>query len=287
MIAYTIAGFNLHQPEIGFQLMETSSFASSISPNRINLHIPRMHGQVPLWDDELRETKVRFRVRIRDNDPVQLQSKWEHLRRLMWVGSKQGLTVRRESGVSPTPQVTSTFAQLETMTEPDFWCAAGIVDTDIILNIPSGRWQSIETFDYTFSSYGTPQNVPFVTESTAPNDNFVARIAGPFDTTGAWVRIFDEVSRTGTHIQPNVVVAPGQWLIFERDSLRLWRNSTDDFDAREVLMNPIIRTMNGGPVTLVPEPSFTLGSSSSTVRVNRSVNANTTITTIRGRRTYI
>ena len=287
MITYTIQGFDLHQPEIGFQLMETSSFASSISPNRINLRIPRMHGQVPLWNDELTETKILFRVRIRDEDPTQLQYKWEHLRRLMWTGSNQGITVRRESGVSPTPQVTSTFAQLETMSEPDFWCAAGIVDTDIILNIPSGRWQSIETFDYTFNNYSSPQNIAFVNESTAPNDNFVARIAGPFNTTGAWVRIFDEVSRTGIQIQPNEIVAAGQWLIYERATNRMWRNNNDDFDARQALMRPVIRTLRGGPVTLVPEPSFTLGSSISAVRMSRSVNANTTITTIRGRRTYI
>lgn len=286
-VTYSIQGFNLHQPDLGFYLLDQTAFAPEISPNRVNLNVPRLHGQVPLWDDELTQTKIFFRVRIFDQDPNQLQFKWEHLRSLMWTGSNQGLTVRRESGISPTPQVTSTFAQLETMTQPDFWCSTGLVHTDIILNCPSGRWQSIETFEHTFTTFSTPVEVDFVSESTAPNTNVLIRVQGPFTSDNAWIRVMDRTSRTGVHVQPGVQFTASEYVLVDLDAYRMWLNDTDDFNARQTELNPGLRTLNGGLLSLVPIPSFDIDERSSAIEQTRSVNAVNSVVTLQGRRTYI
>ena len=56
MLEYTIEGFNLHQPELGFYLLEGSSYASEISPRRVNLEVPGVHGEIPQWNDPLSST---------------------------------------------------------------------------------------------------------------------------------------------------------------------------------------------------------------------------------------
>jgi hypothetical protein len=285
MITYTIQGFDLHQPDVGFQLLEGSSFAPPIAPRRVNLTVPRMHGQVPLWDDELDAAKLALRVRIKDTDPEQLQFKWEHLRALMWTGSNQGLTVRRESGVSGSQQITSTFAQLESMTEPDFFCAAGIVDTVIMLNIPSGRWQSIQTFEQTLTT--TNQSVAFAAESTAPVSNMLVRVQGPLSSTGAWVEVHDETSQTGFRILPGLIIDDTEYILVDPENFRAWHNTTDDWDAEETDVSGGLEARNMGMLTMVSIPSFQLGVRTNDTRRVRSVGATATTIVVRGRRTYI
>lgn len=287
MIAYTIQGFNLHQPAQGFQLMETSAFAPPIAPRRVNLLVPRMHGQVPLWDDELDAAKLSLRVRITDPDPEQLQAKWEHLRALMWTGSNQGLTIRRESGTQPTPQVTSAFAQLESMTQPDFWCAAGIVDTVMLFNIPSGRWQSIETFEETLSTAQSGQQLDFVNESTAPNTNMLFRFQGPITASNAWVEAHDETNQTGFRILPGTEIFANEYVLVDPQNYQAWRNTSDDFDAREVDISSGLRVRGMNMITLVSIPSFQIGVRTSNIRTARSVSAVDATLVVQGRRTYI
>lgn len=286
-ITYTIAGFDLHQPDLGFYLMEQTDYAPQISPNRVNLNVPHLHGQVPLWNDELTETKLYFRVRVKGSTPAELQYRWEHLRSLMWTGSNQGLTIRRVIGEGPTAQITSTFAQLETMSRPDFYCAAGMIDVDFILNCPSGRWQSIESFTFDFPTTSVAYDIPFVSESTAPNTNPLIRIRGPFTSNTAWIRLTDQTSRTGVHVQPGVQFNNTQYVVVDLEQYRMWLNTTDDFDAREQEISGQLRTLRGGLLSLVPIPSFDIDQRSSAVVWTRSVNAVNSAVSIRGRRTYI
>lgn len=287
-VGYTIEGFNLHQPELGYTLLESTAYAPEISPNRVNLRIPNFHGQVPLWNDELTETKLLFKVRLRDEDPLGLQAKWEHLRALMWTGSNRGLTVRRViTGSGSTQQITSTFAQLETMNQPDFWCAVGMIDVVFILNAPSGRWQSIQTFEYTFPN-ANPQVVPFVSESTAPNTDVLIRIGPGLTTAGAWVEVTDLTSRTGVQIFPNRTTS-FSYVLVDMATRRVWLNNDDSFDAREqeITSSATLRTVLGGNLSLVPIPSFNPQARSSSVKMRRSTGAASVSVALQGRRTYI
>src|SRR5690606_1736764 len=57
-IGYTLEGFNLHQPDIGFRLLEGTEFASTIAPRRVNISVRNMHGEVPMWNDPLDTTTL-------------------------------------------------------------------------------------------------------------------------------------------------------------------------------------------------------------------------------------
>lgn len=280
-IIYTVQGFNFQQPAQGFQLMEGSLFAPAVSPRRVDIQPPGMHGQIPMWDDELQPQKLTLRVRIKDDDPDQLQFKWEHLRALMWTGSNQGLTIRRDS----SGQVTSTFGQLEVMSEPDFYCAAGIADTTILFNIPSGRWQSIETFEQAITTTNT--SVTFAEESTAPITNMLVRVQGPFETTGAWIELHDDTNQTGFRILPGQITTAGQYVLVDPQNYKAWLNSTSDWDARETDISSGLRVLNNGMWTMVSIPSFQIGVRTNATRRVRSVSAVNTVITVQGRRTYI
>lgn len=287
MITYTIQGFDLHQPEEGFQLMQNSAFAPPIAPRRVDLLVPRMHGEVPLWDDELDAAKLSLRVRISDPDPEQLQFKWEHLRALMWTGSNQGLTIRRESGTQPTPQVTSTFGQLETMTQPDFWCAAGMVDTVMLFNIPSGRWQSIEIFEESLDTNTSSQELDFVNESTAPNTNMLFRFQGPITASNAWNEAHDDTNQTGFRILPGQTVASDEYVLVDPQNYKAWLNTVSDFDARHTDISSGLHVRGMNMISLVSIPSFQIGVRTSNIRTARSASATDTTLVVQGRRTYI
>lgn len=281
MIHYTIQGFRLHQPSIGFQLMEGSSFAPEVSPRRVDFYIPRQNGQLPLWDDELSAQKLALRVRITDTDPEQLQSKWEHLRGLMWVGSNRGLTIRRESGT----QVTSCFAQIETMSEPDFWCASGIVDTMMIFNIPYGRWQSVQTYEEELNSNQEDQQLDFVNNSTAPLNDVLFRFQGPAGTPWA-AEVWDKTTQTGFSLSGMQGLNSNQYVIVDPLTQRAFRNGTDSsWEARDQNISQFMSPILGGMLQLVSIPGFQLGNRTS--NVSTWTNAAGISLMAQGRRNYI
>lgn len=284
-LVYTIQGFNLHQPDIGFKLMQTTSYASPISPRRVNLEIPRMHGQVPMWDDELGPAKLLLRVRIQDEDPAQLELKWQHLRALMWTGSNTGLTVRREIN----SELHYAFAQLENMTEPDFYCAAGMIDVDILLNIPYGRWESVQVYEQNFTTNSGTSGISFdfVAQSTAPVSRVLVRFGGGISQANGWVELHDDTSLTGFRMTPGSVVSPSEYVLVDVEQGRAWINTTSDWDARQTEITPGLRPLRRGMLSLVSVPSFQMGVRTNNARSFRSASATTTTGTIQGRRTYL
>lgn len=283
-VIYTIQGFNLNQPEQGFKLMEGTSYAPPISPRRVNLEIPRMHGQIPMWDDELPSAKLTLRVRISGDTPTILENRWQHLRALMWTGSNTGLTIRREIN----GHLHYCFAQLENMTEPDFWCAAGIVDTTMLLNIPSGRWESVQVYEEAFpTQLSTGFSLGFVSQSTAPVTDALIRYQGPYSSDGAWTEFYDDTTQTGFRISPGQTLSSSQYIIVDLGQFRAWINDTNDWNARQVEITPGLRPLLRGILSLVSVPSFQINVRTNASRTMRSASANTTIGTIRGRRSFI
>jgi len=282
-LTYSIQGFDLHQPDIGFKLLVGSSFAPAVSPRRVDLEIPRVHGQVPLWDDPLSAQKLTLKVRIEDSDPDQLRQKWEHLRALMWTGSNRGLTIRRVMA----GQVTSTFGQLETMSEPDFWLARGMIDVVMLFNIPSGRWESIQTYEHLLPVNEEEVHIPFVARSTAPVSNALFRISGPVGQNFV-LSVMDNTTGTGFRINRTEHVSFGEYLLVDPANFELWNNEDDPswetrlWDEHENLI-PLGRSM----LDMVSVPGFQVGNRSTNISVSgTNFNPGSTLW-IRGRETYI
>ena len=279
-IAYTVQGFNLHQPDLGFQLLEGSSHSSAIAPRRINLLVPTMHGEIPAWNDPLDATQVSVRVRIRDDDPAELERKWIYLRALCMTGQNNPVTLRRET------QDHNAFAyvQLLTMSEPDFYCAAGIVDTVIVFHNPFGRWQDAATpIDQTLSIPGAQQIVVAAMESSAPVTNALFRVRGPL----ASITIRNPYNDTGLSWFAPVALTDSQWAIIDCENYQVWVNNTDDWDARQADISRTLLTEGNGMLSLTSIPSLTIGDNSNLTAVSASGATANTELVVRARRTYL
>lgn len=279
MLEYTIEGFNLHQPELGFYLLEGSSYASEISPRRVNLEVPGVHGEIPQWNDPLSSTNVVFNVRVREANPESLRQKWQYLRALMRTGNNNPVTVRRlESG-----QVLSAQMQLLSMSEPDFYCAAGMVTTTIMLHNPSGRWSAINTTEQELAIPGTDQILTAAAASSGPITDALVRVRGPVSS----ITMRDNTNDTGFQWQLSPTISSGQYLLVDCGSFTAWRNTTDDWEQRGSDVSSGLRTIGNGMLSLVSLPSFVVGNNSSSVTVSAAGTSSNTELHVLARQTHI
>lgn len=275
---YLINGFRVHQPNLGFKLMESTQFASEISPRRVSLQVPLMHGEIPAWNDPIDSTSVAIQVRIQDSDPAQLERKWNYLRSLALLGGNRPAVLVRESGLSNT----TAQVQLDSMSQPDFWCAAGIVDTMMLFHNPSGRWQETTPEDQTLLVPGTEQEVFVASESTAPNTNALLRVQGPV----AAIEVRNDANNTGLSWTGTQALEEGEFLLIDCENFEAWVNPDSDWDTRFRETSSDLLTVGVGPLTLTPIPSLTFGESTSSVSVAASGTSISTELRIRARRTY-
>lgn len=279
MLEYTIEGFNLHQPELGFYLLEGSSYASEISPRRVNLEVPGVHGEIPQWNDPLSSTNVVFNVRVREANPESLRQKWQYLRALMRTGNNNPVTVRRlESG-----QVLSAQMQLLSMSEPDFYCAAGMVTTTIMLHNPSGRWSAINTTEQELAIPGTDQILTAAAASSGPITDALVRVRGPVSS----ITMRDNTNDTGFQWQLSPTISSGQYLLVDCGSFTAWRNTSDDWEQRGSDVSSGLRTTGNGMLSLVSLPSFVVGNNSSSVTVSAAGTSSNTELHVLARQTHI
>lgn len=279
MLEYTIEGFNLHQPELGFQLLEGSSYASEIAPRRVNLQVPGVHGEIPQWNDPLSSTTVVFNVRVRDGEPEQLRQKWQYLRSLMRTGSNNPVVVRRLEA----DQTLSAQMQLLSMSEPDFYCAAGMVTTTIMLHNPSGMWQSITTTEQQLATPGTDQFLSVAAASSGPITNALFRVRGPISN----ITVRDNTNDTGFQWQLSPVISASQYLLVDCGSYTAWRNTTDSWEERSADVSSGLRTTGNGMLNLVSMPSFVIGNNSSSVTVTTAGTSGNTQLHVLARQTHI
>lgn len=279
-LAYTIQGFNLHQPDLGFQLMEGSSYASSIAPRRVNLVVPRMHGEIPAWNDPLDTTEITLRVRIRDDDPAELERKWIYLRSLCMGGQNNPVMLRRES----EDHNAFAYVQLLSMSEPDFWCAAGIVDTVIILHNPSGRWQdAITPTDQSLSIPGAEQTVVAAMDSSAPITDALFRVRGPLSS----VTIRNPYNDTGFSWFAPTSLTADQWVIIDCKNYQAWINTSPSWDARNVDASRTLQTEGNGMLSLTSIPTSVYGENYNLTSVSASGATAATELTVQARPTYL
>lgn len=279
-LTYTIEGFDLHQPSLGVKLLQQTQFASNVSPRRVNIVIPGVHGEIPAWNDPLSSSTIIFRVRIEDRDPAQLEQKWNYLRSLCRVGSNSPVTLRRESENG----FTSTFAQLESMDRPDFHCAAGMVTTTMSFHCPSGRWQDINATEQQLSIPGTDQTVVFASESSGPVTDAMVRVQGPLGT----LEVRDNTNNTGFEwTAPGSGIPAGEYLLVNCADFTAWHKLDDAWENGGTNVGSTLQSTGNGMLALVPDVGFTLGSNSSSVTVTAGGTTASSQMHILGRRTYI
>lgn len=280
MITYTIQGFNLHQPQIGFQLMEGSSYATAVAPRRVNLLVPNMHGEIPAWNDPLDSTQISLRVRIRDSDPAELERKWIYLRSLCMGGQNNPATLRRET----EDHNAFAYVQLLTMSEPDFWCAAGMVDTVIILHNPSGRWENAVTpEDQMLSVPGAQQSVVAAMQSSAPITNALFRVRGPLSS----ITIRNPYNDTGFTWTAETTLTTSQWVLVDVANYQAWVNYTASWSDRIVDASRTLLTEGVGMLTLTSIPTSVYGENYNITSVSASGHTAQTELVVRARPTYL
>jgi hypothetical protein len=277
-IAYTIEGFNLHQPDEGFKLLEQTDFASEISPRRVNRVVPLMHGEIPAWNDPLDTTSIAFRVRITGATPQELEQRWNHLRSLCMLGNNNPVTIRRES------EEFTTFAhmQLQSMSRPDFWCAAGMVQTVLIFHNPYGRWEDVELSEQVLAVPGAQQMIVAAMESTAPISRALFRVRGPL----ASITVRNPYNDTGFSWTADSPLGALEYLVVDTAGYQAWRNSNNSWDGRELDVSRTLLTEGNGMLNLTAVPGLTVGSNTNQTSVSASGQGANTQLTVRTRRTF-
>lgn len=279
-VAYTLQGFNLHQPGLGFKLMEGSSYAPAIAPRRVNLEVPNMHGEIPAWNDPLGTTQITVRVRISEGSPEELERKWIYLRSLAMTGQNNPVTMRREN----EDHNSFAYVQLLSMTEPDFWCAAGIVDTVMVFHNPYGRWQDASTpEDQTLAVPGAQQVIVAAMESSAPISNALFRVRGPLSS----ITLRNPYNDTGLSWTAPTTLTNDQWVIIDCERYQVWRNASPDWDERGIDVSRTLLTEGNGMLNLTSIPTSTYGSNTNITSVATSGHTANTELVVRARRTYL
>ncbi len=82
-------------------------------------------------------------------------------------------------------------------------------------------------------------------------------------------------------------IAPDEYLLIDCANFEARRNTTDSWDEVGEGVTARLLTVGNGMLTLVPEPSFVIGDSTSSVTVTAAGHSAATEIRIRGRRTYI
>lgn len=278
-LEYTLEGFNLHQPELGFRLLEGTEFASNIAPRRVNIVLPGVHGEIPAWNDPLSTTTLLLHVRIQGENAEDLRTKWNYLRSLTRVGSNNPVTIRRVT----QGQTLVASVQLESMSTPDFHCAVNMVTTTMTFHNPRGRWEDVNASEQALAVPGTDQNVVFAAQSSAPVDNALVRVRGPITS----ITVRDNTSDTGFHWQGPPNISSSQYLLVDCAMFTAWRNTDEEWDTRDEDVSSELVTTGNGMLSLVPIPAFIIGSSTNSTTITASGTTGDTVLTIRGRRTYI
>lgn len=279
-LTYALEGFPLHQPANGYQLMEGTEFASQIAPRRVNIVVPNAHGEIPAWNDPLDSTELALRVRITGDGPEDLRERWEILRSLTGTGGNRPLVLTRTHG---TQQVRA-LVQLSSMDVPDFWCAAGIVQTTMLMHNPSGRWQEEDPVEQELLTDGEPQQVDFAAESTAPITDALVRVKGPV----SYLEFSDADNNTGFQwTTPDSALGPSEYLLVDCGAYTAWRNDDDGWDTRETNVTDGLVTTGNGMLSLVRVYDPMIGQFANTVSTDLFGHDGSTELYIRGKRTYI
>lgn len=278
-LTYQLDGFDLHQPNIGFRLLEESTFASEVSPRRVNIEVPRVHGEIPSWNDPLTPKLLTLNVEVRGDTHVELEERWNHLRALCRLGGNRPVTIQRVSDFTTV----SVFGQLQNMSEAVFHHPRHLAQATMLFHIPYGRWEDVNASEQQMAIPGMDQNLVFAAESTAPVSTVLVRAEGPLSS----LTINDNTNETGFQWAGDDPIPAGEYLRVDCAQFQAWHNTSSDWDAEGDDVSRWLATLGNGMLNPVPLVTFTIGGNTNSTTVQASGTSGMTDLHIRGRRTYV
>lgn len=279
-LLYTVNGLALHNPVMGYKLLDATQWASPIQMRNTTIVLPNMHGAIPVWNAPLEPSTVSMRVRIQGDDPAELNDRWNELIRHLGVGINQPINITRTRNTPDEGdgQEVSVAAQLANVEAPDFHCNPGFADATLIFNIPEGRWFGEES-DEELNIPGSNQIVTVAQDSTMPLTNMMFLCHGPLSS----LQITDNVSQTGFNWS-GANILESQWLLVDLQTFTAWQKSSEDFELSGTDVSAQLRSRLLGWLTLTP--GIAPGSAASDVSIAASGTSGATDCILRTRPAY-
>lgn len=252
---YTIGGNALTS---GMYLMDGTEYAPALAPRRAVIEVPTTHYAIPQWNDPLSQVTVSLKIRVVDESPEALASRWNTLMGLLGMGTNRPITLTRIRGSLEE----SADAQLVSMNTPDFSCPGNRADATLIFNVPGGAWRGPLTDETFFNGTNT---LPNALSSTVPIADSLLLLRGPAtsltvtDNTSATTVFWGDGSST---------VSASQWLLIDPRYMRarLQASETWSFNTGTNVTGAL-EFRGNGPLTFTSRGSGSFGNRSGTFTV--------------------
>lgn len=236
-VTYQINGFNLDKTDM-CKVMDGTEYSCALAPRRLDLTIPGISGQVPMWNDPLDALKLTLQLRVLRPRRAPQTTLHTNVRLVQGVFRAGGFL--QSSGAQGPLFVTrnrdgqqvNAIAQLETLSAAQYNHAGGFADMTAVLNIPLGMWQDAATEEFTFASTGTGSvnvtaNYPASFQTFLPITNALLRARGPLTS----VAIKDQISGTGVlWVAGATALAAGQYALIDPYNMNARRLTSASWD---------------------------------------------------------
>jgi hypothetical protein len=258
--AYKINGYTIGGKAVtsGMYLMEGTEYAPALAPRRAVIEVPGTHYAIPQWNDPLSQITVSLKIRVVDDSPEALASRWNTLMGLLGMGTNQPITLTRVRGSIQE----SADAQLVSMNTPDFSCPGNRADATLIFNVPGGAWRGPQT-DQTF--FNGTNTLPNALSSTVPIADALLLLKGPAtsltvtDNTSATTIFWGDGSSS---------VSASQWLLVDPRYMRARLQSSETWSfSSGTNVTGALEFRGNGPLTFTSRGSGSFGNRSGTFTV--------------------
>lgn len=259
--AYRINGFTIGGKAItsGMYLLEGTEYAPALAPRRAVIEIPATHYAIPQWNDPLSQITVSLKIRVIDETPEALASRWNTLMGLLGMGTNQPITLTRVRGSIEE----DADAQLVSMNTPDFSCPSSRADATLIFNVPGGAWRGPQT-DQTFFN-GSSNTLPNALSSTVPIADALLLLRGPATS----VTVTDNTSSTAIFWgDGSSTVGSNQWLLIDPRYMRARLHASETWSFTSgTNVTGALEFRGNGPLTFTSRGSGSFGNRSGTFTV--------------------
>jgi len=260
-IRYFINDYNLTQPARGIKLMQGTEWASAVSPRRFNLEIPMWHGEISMWHDPLDTMKVTFEVEISAKSESVLRQRWDDFVSLCGTGKWIPVRLERYRGIflmtdtehdpadNNRPFGEYAYAQLESMSAPEYEHAAYRLTTTCVFSVPVAQWRTHKIYTQTYTEQGGPFKSVVAKVSTVPVYSMIIRVQGGpgLDRNLMAWSVTDRWSQTGVAWDDPIGVNlnNGEYLYCNTDNMRAYISSSQTLPADGEDWGDFVDRING------------------------------------------
>ena len=259
--AYKINGYTIGGKAItsGMYLLEGTEYAPALAPRRAVIEAPGTHYAIPQWNDPLAQITISLKVRVVDETPEGLASRWNTLMGLLGMGTNQPIVLTRVRGsIEETAD-----AQLVSMNTPDFSCPSSRADATLIFNAPGGSWRGPQT-DVQFFN-GSSNVLPNALSSTVPIADPLLSLKGPATS----FTVTDNTSGTSVFWgDGSSTVSSTQWLLIDPRYMRARLHTAETWTfSGGTNVGGALEFRGNGPLTFTSRGAGSFGNRSGTFTV--------------------